>query len=289
MMTGRFISLEKIIRRAPLALRFVDLLLDKPISDGLEAQAFRLRNGAVVRETPPVTAQRSLQSGIYGFQHLDGLRDYELDRRPLTDFCPDEAAEPNYLITVRDRLRRYQPVLMALCLPQPHVVAVDLFSTGDRLVPDTFGVVRVQLWDSEAEAPAAWALVQVTLAGGDFIGLADDRGMVAVHVPYPPLPEGGPNPILWDVTLQVFYRPADSLEFVSVPGQEGLPPLLTSVRRQLDFPPALLLQSDFEDQPAVETDRLDGKLEYRTDWIVKTAGNDADNRPFSRLVLRPAP
>ena len=298
MMNGRVLSLEKNIRRAPLALRFIDLLLEKPIGDGLEVQAWPLVNQQIPRYALPVTASRSLQSGIYGFNSLEGLRDYEMDRRPHTDFCPDDTAPFNYVITVRDRLGRYQPVTLAYCLPKTQVVEVRLLPTVNRLMPDTFGVVRVELWDSPFNRPAADALVQVSLNANNYIGLADSRGMAAVFVEYPPLPKSEvdaddhPIPITWAVKLQVFYRPPDPAlpkdpgEYIQIPGQATEARLYSSILQQMTVAPAVLLKAS---PPEDEATELDMNLQYRVDLIVKTLGNDSAGQPFSRLELRPAP
>jgi hypothetical protein len=292
MMSERIIHLEKIIRRAPLALRFRDLLLDKPIGEGLEVQAWRVEQDAIPSTALPATAQRSLQSGIYGFNHLDGLLDYEMDRRPLTDYCADEQAPFNFIVTVRDRLGRYQPAVLDYCLPKARVVEVTLFPTVNRLMPDTFGVIRAQLWDREQQRPAMDALLAVTIAGGRYMGRADERGMVAVFVALPPLPKsqaeanGTPKAITWPVQARAFYRPAAAAEVIQIPGEPTPRRLYGSILQQNAPPPALLLQSN---APEVEVSELALTLQFRVDLTVKTLGNDAEGQPLSRLELRPAP
>jgi hypothetical protein len=71
-------------------------------------------------------------------------------------------------------------------------------------------VLRADLWDSVADAPAAWAVLRVQAPGRAPVqGVADATGHVVVLFPYPqPLV---PGPPIWDQTwtlrLEAAYRP----------------------------------------------------------------------------------
>ncbi len=94
-----FVSLEKVIKRAPLGLRCMDIVRDMPVTTGLIVEA-RPRTAT----TPPIVALRSPVSGIYGFRSLPGLRDYELGLRPASDWCTNGGtpAEANFVVTLTD-------------------------------------------------------------------------------------------------------------------------------------------------------------------------------------------
>src|SRR3954447_20197525 len=78
-----FVQLESVVRRTPLGLRFLDLARGLGVTEGLSVTAYPagepgLRGAAL----------RSPMSGVYGFRALPGLRRYEQDLAPATDWCP---------------------------------------------------------------------------------------------------------------------------------------------------------------------------------------------------------
>lgn len=235
-----FVPLETVIRRAPLGLRFLDLARGVTVSDGLVVEARQL-GGLTVN---PSIAVSSPMSGIYGFRTLPGLHRYEVGDLPAGFWCgspfdpgepsPDELADlatlrsifdenappaANFVISVRDRLARFLPQTLLMCLPKEHLVEVPLFSSPARLGPAGFGVVRGEIAEHPTGTPAAWALVTATLDGVSlYTGITDARGMFVLFVPYtgalPELtgspPHGAVNlgQLSWPVTIQTYYQPS---------------------------------------------------------------------------------
>ena len=252
-----FFELEKVIRRAPLGLRFLDLVQGVSINDGLVVTAWQ--NGTT---GPKQLAFSSPMSGIYGFRTLPGLRPYEADERPASEWCappPDvgkptadeladlrnlvsaneSATKANFIVCVEDQLRRFLPQVLLMCLPRERLVEVPLFSSLARPRPAGLGVVGGELAiheGAEYKGPASWALVTATLSDHTYVGIADERGMFSIFVPYasalPPLvelPPRGKEPIdklTWDVTLRVFSQP-EKLRFVPVAPDLNVPDMLS--------------------------------------------------------------
>jgi hypothetical protein len=95
-----------------------------------------------------------------------------------------------------------------------------LFSSVSRPVPPGVGAVRADLWDQDANQPAAWAVVRVQIIGQTetWTGISDESGSVLVLVPYPVMqvlqlgspPGTGQASITsqsWPVTVEVQYSP----------------------------------------------------------------------------------
>ncbi|HKG13602.1 MAG TPA: hypothetical protein VKB12_09685 [Pyrinomonadaceae bacterium] len=64
--------------------------------------------------------------------------------------------------------------------------ALPLFSAPTRSGAGGLATLRASLWDANADAPAAWALLEARITGQTTVrGLADERGRVALVFPYP--------------------------------------------------------------------------------------------------------
>ena len=298
------VPMESIVRRAPLALRLMDTVFNQQITDQLVVTAYRLdaAQSPVLKITDisqARSAERSRMSGLYGFASLDGLSGYEWDRQPASDYCPGPGAPANYAIVIQDVAGRFLPQTLALCLPnatpQDNLFEVDLFSTASRLLPDTFGVIRAELWDISQGRPAAWAVMKATFAPNlDYVAVADARGVATVFVPYPPpdqSPLFGSQPIFkltWPYAVQVHYAPSTH-KFVQQPNgtkMAGLPPTTTSILNQETLPPVTLIVDRPHAGPDVEADVLAVNLAFRADLIVKTRGNNSTGQPLSRLLVK---
>jgi hypothetical protein len=236
------VTLEHVSRVAPLALRFRDELLGLPVADGLAVTA-----RAAPAPAPAVAATVS-PSGVFAFHALPGLV-----ARPLPPARPrvpvlfgegDDAfwsALPPplaFTVEVTDPWGRFLPcafqvaapargLFLPPCLgasppgspPDPED-GIPLFSAPTRAVGGPVAVVRAELWDPVAAAPAAWALVEGRLGGGGVHrAVADGDGRLALFVPYPPpddpftitpasfVPGLGP-PLMeqeWPLQLDAFY------------------------------------------------------------------------------------
>jgi hypothetical protein len=210
-----------------LGMRFWDFALDRTVADGLSVSAV-----SPVPGLGPVAAVRTL-SGVYAFHGLPGLRDIEYPRGDSSPITSPPHAIP-FVIVVSDLLRRYLPQVFTVDLPLPYrglflsnevtsppgaAARAYLFSASTRGVPSGCATIRGQLWNKTADAPAAYAALQVTVAGNVWTGIADEKGTVALFFPYPILerlslgspPGSGQGNIYnttWPVAVQVRYQPS---------------------------------------------------------------------------------
>lgn len=221
----RFFKLDTVIRRAPLGLRFLDLVRAVSVNDGLVVSARRFGTAG-----PRQQALCSPLSGVYSFRTLSGLGRFEVGERPASDWCapPPDVGEPgaedltdintllglleadesppakaNFIISVEDQMERFLPQVLLMCLPRETLVEVPLFSSPARLAPAGLGVVRGELarHDTQPPQPAKWALVTVgTPDKHTYIGVADARGMFTLFIPYAPLTV--------QLSIEVHYQPA---------------------------------------------------------------------------------
>ncbi len=263
----RFFQLEKVIGRAPLGIRFLDLVRGVSVNDGLVVMAWS--PGSTAATASRLTAIRSPLSGIYGFHTLPGLRRFEVGEAPASLWCgsppagspPESTAEElsdlgtlrglaianedesplsvNFIVYVEDRQERFLPQTLMMCLPKEHLVEVPLFSGPARLAPAGLGAVRGQVIRRSDGEPAAWALVTASPDNDvtDYVAITDARGMFTLFVPYasalPPL-QGSPphgsstlDQLTWPLTVRVFYQPSRQR---FVPGLD--PPDIRSILEQ---------------------------------------------------------
>lgn len=264
-----FVSLETVVKRAPLGLRCTDIVREVSVTAGLVVQA-RPHNAT----RPRIAALRSPVSGIYGFHSLPGLRDYEWGLRPASDWCtsggtPEEA---NFVITIEDQQRDFLPQVLLLCLPREHLVEVPLYSSPTRVTPGGYAVARGEVWNNSANAPARWAVI--TAMPGGYATVTDARGLFALFMPSPPLAdspvfESVPLPELhWPLTFQVLYQPGAQVEVV-----EGYPPSTVSIVGQA--------AAAVFDTPTTSGSDLSRNLRYAQELILQTEGE-------SRLLVDPA-
>jgi hypothetical protein len=271
--------LERIIRRAPVGLRFTDLVRRATVNDGLRVEAW-----ASDTTTPRFLAYRSPVSGVYGFRSLPGLQGYENGERPASDFCNGGSSD-NFVITVDDTLGRYLPQVLLICLPKEEIVEVQLFSSPARPTPSGQGVIRGEVWDRVAGGPAGWALITATIGTGDpLVTVADARGMFALFVPYsaalpsltgdPPASATPLGEIQWDVTLRTLCQPASQRR---VRGSD-----VPDTRSVLEQPAGTICSVINPDGSVVSAPTLVRSLRFGQE-LVATTENSA------RLIINPAP
>jgi hypothetical protein len=158
--------------------------------------------------------------------------------------------------------------------PQPMVGVVPLFSAAARPLPEPLGVVYAQLRLPANAGPAAWALLAVAVDGRQRgLGLADDKGRVAVFFGYPdpphqPLlsPPEPRNDFSWTVELTAYRddgQPATA------------PPDLAQVLGQLAQPRQVLESLQSPARPL--------RLDYRVPLTARTQG--AEGEDASSLLL----
>lgn len=244
--------LERVSRNAPLGVRFWDPVDATAAVHGLVVEVFlsgspRARTRALPSRSGVYVAHRLPASAPPSASPAPGEsfpRDFE-----FRDAEPDElwpAAARPYRVEVRDPQGRFLPVAFdadlparglftwqagwtsppqAMLLPgeagsppQLLLERVPLFSAPARAVPDPLAVVRAQLRESGTRREAAGRLLGVSIDGlPRGVGLADERGRVAVIFPYPEPPRmslGSPpearNDFTWEVELTVFAPPRTS-------------------------------------------------------------------------------
>jgi hypothetical protein len=261
----------------PLGIRFWDPAFDRPVTDNLQVTA-RLEQTSY----PVATAFRTA-SGIYAFQGLPGLYPIE---HPVIDEPPIASPpfQKRFTVTVSDLQDRFLPLLFQVDLPLPYegiypapqnqatgdsFAKFYLFSAPARPTSPGLAAVRGQVVDYYTGVPAAFVCLEITVNGQKMYGIADDRGVLAILLPYPPLAStlGGSPPGLklsalgdqrWEVTITVRYNQA-SLEYP--PGAE-IPDLRSIINQPLGL---AWLTEDGLPAPSITFDLTFGK-----DLILRT-------------------
>jgi len=226
-----------------LGIRFWDPAFDVPVSDGLAVTAYPF--GA----RRPATTAFTTPSGVYAFQGLPGLHDIEYPQGDPAG--PGSLPATNrFLIEVTDSAARFLSVAFFVDAPFSGIFPTDspqapgavappgfyLFSAPTRAATPLVALVRAQLserLDAASERPASFAVMELDEPTGDsWIGLADDRGAVALLFPYPTftgtsnasssmLPSAATGQQSWPITLRVRYQPS----VLSFPPGASLPEL----------------------------------------------------------------
>lgn len=252
----------------PLGIRFWDAALDLPVAAPLDVYAWRDGSAA-----GPVRAVRS-PSGVYAFHRLTGQLRAE---KPLTDDARPERDGPagDYVIAVDDRAGRFLGAAFRVTLPlgyrgeflsggaaSPPASGgrAYLFPAPARPVPPGVAAVRADLVDRDTGAPAAWAVLEATLAGGTATAIADEAGRAVLMLPYPtpdllrqPSPPADAAAATWTLTLTVRWEPG-ALAY-PFPARDDLPAAWAarpSLRSILETQGAAEVWTD-EDGPSVES------------------------------------
>jgi hypothetical protein len=221
--TGPGIPLETNRIVTPLGIRFWDLTLNLPITGGLTVN-LRPANSAW-----PILTARLTSAGVYAFFGLPGLQ--AVEHPNSSGYGPPRTL--TYVVTVQDQLGRYLPTVLVYTMDETGAVVVNgvpdttpgarlayLFSAPTRPAPAGMAAVSAYLIDQDANAPAAWAVVQIQVGSDPEIwsGIADDSGRALVLVPFPvaqsllggsPPGSGQPNigDDTWPLTVTAQYSP----------------------------------------------------------------------------------
>jgi hypothetical protein len=264
--------LERDPHVTPLGVRFRDAVTGETVSDGLAVTHPATR--------PPGRARAVVTpSGVFAASGFPGLRAAELGAGDGA-YWDDPPVAGRYELEVHDTSGRFHSFRFEADLPargffelacvraySPRLGegAVPLFSTPARIVPAGLGVVRADLWDADADAPAAWAVLEVTPEGGvTSVGIADARGSVAVILPYPEptaleaSPPGGRRSLAeqtWSLELRALYEPVAPAPAV---------PDLCDVLGQAE---ATLVAADSPPAPLTHA-----TLEFGRELVVRTTG-----------------
>jgi len=224
-MTGSAVQvLERISLTAPLGFRFWDAATSRVIADGLRVTAQAAPGSEYV-------AAAVSPSGVFGFAHLPGLRDFEYSSAADV-WTPPPATRP-FVITVVDKQRRFLPFIFTAAAPFKGIFSlgcagatiaplgpaktIPLFSAPARTAPAGMAALRASLRDPtpNTDRPAAWAVVEVSIAanGGSKalgLGMADAKGQVNLIFPYPNVAANS-GPLVdqqWTVQLRAWYSAA---------------------------------------------------------------------------------
>lgn len=214
---------------APLGLQFMDAATGQRVTAGLEVRAWP---AGARRGGRTAAANRS---GTWVFQDLPGL-----DPRPDVTSQPnppywDPAGRLTFRIEVVDPAGRYSPCSLEVDAPLRGVFGfveggsppagpqpIPLFPTAARSAPAAFAEVRAELFDITGNAPAPFAVLEISAAGSPLArGISDASGRVAVFFPYPRIPVSGssppqpPIPLVnqtWALGVAVRFVPGRSLD-----------------------------------------------------------------------------
>lgn len=160
---------------------------------------------------------------------------------------------------------------------------LPLYAAPTRPAGGGLAVLRADLWDADADAPAAWALLEARVAGRVVRGYSDERGSVALVFPYPeperPAEQSPPQPPApftrqeWVAQLFASYAPRRP-----VPPVPDLDATLTQ--------PRATLWAD----AARTTPLTQASLRAGQELVVRSAGasTDSSNTTLPVLLITPA-
>lgn len=240
-------ELDLITYRAPLAFHFTDAATNQPVDDGLHLTAWPYAPGHLSPARQVVTAEKSLQSALYGFPSWLGLERYQRG----DEMTP---ASRQFVIQIEDAFGRFLPQthLVALPLATPQVQEILLFSAPTRAILPGYTTIRGDLYHTtpptgapplvRISAPASWARVILTVADITIQTFADDQGRFLCLAPYPALPATTLlAAVAWSVTLRVAHNPtalATDLALLTAARPElessRTPPFQTTLAGQAD-------------------------------------------------------
>ncbi len=272
--------LETLITRTLIGIRFWDPAADRQVSDDLSVVAWP--------DAVPdlrISAFRTA-SGIFAFQNLPGLYDYE---HPAQDSDPIESSPlitKIFFIEVVDTLNNFMPMRFRVELPfldgglyQPTPYSSPiieeparfyLFSAPSRAPLPGLAVVRVTLTTPQNGAPAAYALIELEENTRRWYGLTDSRGCATIMFPYPTFitalgqsPPGlPPSEQRWPLVIRVRYDP-NLLPSLG----EGEIPTIRQIRNQPDS------QIWAAENSGSASSALNFELKYGQELILRTGNN----------------
>jgi hypothetical protein len=203
--------LETLTLVAPLGVRFWDAVDNAPVSEGLSVAIWpkslpELRIPAILN-----------RSDVFAFPHLPGLRGVE-NGAGDADYWAATPPQFDFVLRVDDSYNRFLSFQLPVRLPIRGILDnVPLFSSPARTLAGPMGIIRAQLLDPIAAAPAAWTLVEARAGGVVARGMADAEGGLVLPLPYPEAqggggfgsPPGGASlrSQTWPVSLAFFYTP----------------------------------------------------------------------------------
>ncbi len=292
-------------RVAPLGVRFVDDRSGDLVVDNLVVTAWPAREPS--RRSPAIVSR----SGVFSLHDLPGLGD--LEHGAGDDAYWLAAPRRPFVVGVEDLALRFLPFRFTVELPlrgllelrcgsPPAAVVpapdrgVPLFTASTRPTLPGMAVLRADLWDAAANAPAAWAVVQASIPSAAARGvppiraIADDRGQIALHMPCPDVEDldggsfdspSGPAPVpltarTWSVDLTASYGHLAPGAPVVTNRAAPIPDLCAAMTQ----PPATLWSDRARTTPLRRA-----SLGYGNETVLRSTGSGAG--PQSVLFLTP--
>jgi hypothetical protein len=304
-------AVERVARVAPFGVRFVDDHDGGVVADGLSVGAWPTGQPSRARQV------RRNGGNVFFLMDIGGLRGQEFGAGD-DGYWSGISRRVGFTFDVQDRQGRFLPfrfsaelphrgLLRLACgsplapIPLPEGAASDgipLFTAPARPSSSGTVVIRADLWDAANHVPAAWALLEARTPGARLRGeaparaLADHRGCVALHFPFPEerdfdggsfdSPIGAGNAPLsartWMVELEVFYG-----RLPPAPGtRKRRSPPIPDLCAALSQPPARLW--DRLGAVPVEVDRV--SLRFGQETLLQST--DVGLEPPSVLLLTPS-
>jgi len=292
-------------RVAPLGVRFVDDRTGAAVAEGLVVTCWPAGEPSRRR------LARANGSSVFSLHDVPGLGDVE--RGTGDDAYFRAAPRRPFVLDVEDRDGRFLPFRVMAELPARGLLpftcgpaasppgpdlpgGIPLFTAPTRPAAPGSAVLRADLWDPIADAPAAWAVVQARVASAagraatPRWALADDLGRLALHVPCPDDDDldggsfaspSGPAPVplaarTWTVELTAAYRPPPSdPRRARHPRGAPVPDLCAALMQ----PPATLWTDRARTTPVQRA-----SLTYGRDTVLRSIGGA---RPPSVLFVTP--
>lgn len=274
--------MERVSHKTLLGIRFWDVALGAPVSDGLQVSLYPQ---SYTRKKIPAFRTRS---GVYAFTSIPGMISFETQAESTIASPPVTHA---FIVEVQDTQKRFSPAAFTVELPLPYngLFLVDdnnsspaltprgfnLYSSPQRISAPQFTFLRGELIDRNTELPASHAVVRVENQQGlQWYGIADAEGKFAVMMPYPLLHIAfGSSPPTsdgvrlsersWSVTVAVLYEP---LNLTQLPGSD-LPEYSSILSQGQAF-----LYTESPDTDIGESSELPAELVYGRDVVITTAG-----------------
>ena len=304
-MLAELTPLEMITYRGALALAFTDVVTGQRVEDGLLVRAYAFDPVDPRLAVRVDTAERSPNSGIYGFRTLPGLERYQIGD-------PVAPSSLSFIVTTEDSRGRFLPQTRRFDLPFaiPAVQQISLYPGPDRPTPTGYGAIRVQLLrtttptppEVTVTGPAAWARVEVTVPlapPADFAGISDGHGTALVQVPYPMIPLSVLlNEAAWTVSVRVGHETAvleadyDLLEQV-IPNLDPAqtPPFQETLDSQSEanlFETVTIVDAAnriYDVVGATNDTELDFSLQFGRPLTLRTGNSGSPDNPLSELLL----
>lgn len=246
------VAMEKDRTDTLLGLQFWDRLTNSIVAKGLQVTAQKLSNDQK-KSVGKAVVGRATPNGVIAFSGLvSEEKPSSSDKRLPWSKLPTTQEFVWVEIHMIDRQQRFLPMAFVTKLPVKDVYkgedmlalgavtvaarGVQLWSAPTRSVPPGSAVVRAEVvvGTGDEPKPAAYALVKVRSQNSvafqvsEHYGLTDDRGILALMMPYPILEESSQLPSLkeqtFPISVEVFCQESQSASRIadSVPDLSGL-------------------------------------------------------------------